>query len=124
MHFSLKIGDRFYFEHNSDVNVAFTEKQLNEIRKSSIARIICDNTEKIERIQVKAMRVPGEENEIVSCDKLPTVNLTAFKGGPRDGGSKKKLEDKRKILNSFVSKNADTLLHIFKDIVGSNENVE
>lgn len=40
---------RFWFEHRGQVG-SFTGEQLEEIGKTSLARLLCDNTE-IDRIQ-------------------------------------------------------------------------
>lgn len=44
-----RAGDRFWYE-NGNPHTGFTLEQLNEIRKSSISRLMCDNTH-IESIQ-------------------------------------------------------------------------
>lgn len=42
----LRRGDRYFYEHNPSINPGhFTEAQLQEIRKISLARIICDNSD-------------------------------------------------------------------------------
>ncbi|VDL78268.1 unnamed protein product [Nippostrongylus brasiliensis] len=48
----LRDGDRFYYENQG----VFTPSQLVEIRKSTLARVICDNADHIELIsQVSSM---------------------------------------------------------------------
>lgn len=53
----LKLGDRFWFE-NGRVENSFNAAQLKEIRKSSLARVLCDNGDRIEFMQPLAMVQP------------------------------------------------------------------
>lgn len=48
-----RVGDRFFYERG-DKSVGFTRPQLQEIRKASIARIMCDNGNHIQQIQPRA----------------------------------------------------------------------
>lgn len=42
-------GDRYFYEHSPEINPgAFTPAQLQEIKKISIARLICDNSDNIQ----------------------------------------------------------------------------
>lgn len=44
----IRKGDRYFYEHDAHINPgAFTERQLREIKKISMARIICDNSDGI-----------------------------------------------------------------------------
>ena len=54
----LKKGDKFFYDLGVDQKRAFTLPQLDEIRKTSMARIICDNTDDIDRIQPLAFKMP------------------------------------------------------------------
>lgn len=63
----LRAGDRFWFENPG----VFTTDQLEEIRKASIARVICDNADDIDEIQSDAFRL----NPRVSCDDIPNIDL-------------------------------------------------
>ncbi|XP_046632725.1 peroxidase-like isoform X2 [Daphnia pulicaria] len=64
---NLRLGDRFWYE-NGDVPNAFTESQLRELRRSSLARIICDNLDDAETVQPWVMLQPDSDtNPRVSC---------------------------------------------------------
>merc|ERR1712027_245758 len=47
----LKKGDRFFYDLGNNGNIGFSLPQLNEVRKTSMARLICDNTDEIDSIQ-------------------------------------------------------------------------
>lgn len=44
----LRKGDRFFYEHGPEINPgSFTPQQLTEIRRITMARVICDNLDRI-----------------------------------------------------------------------------
>ncbi|KAF2883104.1 hypothetical protein ILUMI_23076 [Ignelater luminosus] len=73
-----KWGDRFWYEVGGQPN-SFTIDQLQEIRKSSLSRIICDNSDNISSIQRDSFLPPSESNKIVNCKDLPTIDLNKWK---------------------------------------------
>jgi len=78
----LKKGDRFFYDLGVDNNIGFTEQQLDQVRRTSMARIICDNTDDIDRIQPLAFKMPtSRANAMRACteDSIPKVNLGVFK---------------------------------------------
>merc|ERR1711868_349705 len=78
----LKKGDRFFYDLNVDKNIAFSLQQLDEVRKTSLARIICDNTDELDSIQPLAFKMPTSRvNAVRSCaeNSIPRVNLEVFK---------------------------------------------
>jgi len=78
----LKKGDRFFYDLGIDKNLAFSLPQLNEVRKTSMARIICDNTDDVDSIQPLAFKMPtSKANAVRSCseESIPSVNLKVFK---------------------------------------------
>ncbi|XP_024215027.2 myeloperoxidase [Halyomorpha halys] len=77
----LKKGDRFWYENPGFVS-SFTLRQLKEIKKYSLARLICNAGDNIETIQMKVMLLPDyDENPRVSCktDEIPDINLHYWK---------------------------------------------
>lgn len=53
--FNLKYGDRFWFEHGNQVG-SFTPNQLQELRKTNLAKLICANSDNISIIQKNVFR--------------------------------------------------------------------
>lgn len=52
-------GDRYFYEHSPATNPgAFTVEQLAEIKKCSVARLICDNSDAIQAQSPKAFIRP------------------------------------------------------------------
>lgn len=70
----LRRGDRFWYE-TSNRNTGFTPAQLNEIRKVSLARVICDNTRHVRSIQRRVMSRQSRRNRLTLCSRLPRMNL-------------------------------------------------
>ncbi|CAH1270783.1 PXDN [Branchiostoma lanceolatum] len=71
----LRKGDRFWFENSGQ----FTDAQLAEIRKTSLARILCDNTDGTTRMQPDVFLQPTQPgNERVACSSLPQMDLTKW----------------------------------------------
>ena len=79
----MRFGDRFFYDNRNQPG-SFTESQLNQIRKVSMARLICDNTN-INEIQPLAFRRIGGTNPLTRCNSrlflkgIPSVDLSVFK---------------------------------------------
>ncbi|XP_076351302.1 chorion peroxidase-like isoform X2 [Tachypleus tridentatus] len=75
----LKKGDRFYFEHKRQAG-SFTRAQLREIRKTRLARILCDNSDGFRSVMRLPFRtVSFKGNRIVQCRDLPQLNLQPWR---------------------------------------------
>jgi peroxidase len=79
------MGDRFYYENGGDLNTRFSLEQLNEIRKTSMARILCNTLDLLTRIQKRAFEpsstsdgVSVNPNEMVKCTNLDTMDLSKW----------------------------------------------
>ncbi|OQR68018.1 hypothetical protein BIW11_13171, partial [Tropilaelaps mercedesae] len=73
----LRISDRFWYENPGQPS-SFTKNQLQEIRHTSLARVICDNVFRGGVIQPRVMQLPDPWlNNLQSCDDrlLTSVNL-------------------------------------------------
>ncbi|XP_076335624.1 uncharacterized protein LOC143238887 [Tachypleus tridentatus] len=71
----LRRCDRFWYE-NANVVVRFTKQQLQEIRKVTLAKIICENGDDIDQITTDVL---DRENPFLnprrSCESLPSIDL-------------------------------------------------
>jgi len=78
----LKKGDRFFYDLNVDPKLAFSPTQLQQIRKTTMARLICDNTDGIDSVQPFAFKMEvGVSNRLTACNSqaIPTINLDVFR---------------------------------------------
>ena len=77
----LRVGDRFWFENepkasSQTTKTAFTACQLEEIRKTSLAKVICNNSDYIAAIPKQVLSLL---TGFVSCNKLPDIYLEVWK---------------------------------------------
>ncbi|KAK9496754.1 hypothetical protein O3M35_013037 [Rhynocoris fuscipes] len=77
-----RVGDKYFYENNKQ-KTSFTEEQLNEIRKSSFARLLCDNSENVQEMQPNAFKIIDKiNNNLVDCSdesKIPKMDLSYWK---------------------------------------------
>ncbi|KAK7488478.1 hypothetical protein BaRGS_00020263, partial [Batillaria attramentaria] len=67
----LRDGDRFYYENPG----VFTPEQLIEIKRTSLAQIICQSADNIDRVQPDVfLRVENDE-EYLTCNSYPRLDL-------------------------------------------------
>ncbi len=75
----LRKCDRFWYE-NSDPFTRFTEAQLSQIRKATLAKLLCDNLDDVQHIQRNALDMPDTfMNPRVPCSSLPGIDLKLWK---------------------------------------------
>lgn len=55
---------------------------MNEIRKTTLAKLICDCSDGIYHIQPAVMRSVNTENPMVSCEDLPSMDLSLWMDRP------------------------------------------
>ncbi|CAH0729037.1 unnamed protein product, partial [Brenthis ino] len=71
-------SDRHWYERPNRPN-GFNLEQLLEVRKASIAQIMCAVGDKVTTIQPHAFNMPGPGNEMRSCKKIQKMNLWAWR---------------------------------------------
>ncbi|XP_048519800.1 uncharacterized protein LOC109542192 [Dendroctonus ponderosae] len=82
----LRKCDRFWYE-NKDPVVRFTEAQLAEIRKITLAKTLCDNTDAYSDIQRSAFDLPSNFlNPRISCNSMPSIDFNAWKESAQGQG--------------------------------------
>ncbi len=69
---AVRNGDRFWYERNA----VFNRAQRREIKKGSLSRVLCDNSDNMETIQPDAFLTNQTR---VRCDQLPVVDLSLWK---------------------------------------------
>nr|CAD7194820.1 unnamed protein product [Timema douglasi] len=85
----LKFGDRFWYETPQQPQ-AFTpgkysehvnndRLELDEIRKTTLAGLICDTSDSVEQLQPYVMRSTKSDNTPVKCSSVPRPNLSLWK---------------------------------------------
>ncbi|KAM7282136.1 putative peroxinectin [Ixodes scapularis] len=73
----LKYGDRYYFEHGGQAG-SFTPAQLTELRRTTLSKIICDNSIGHQSAQRYVFRTISDSNPEVPCSSLPVMNMDAW----------------------------------------------
>ncbi|EZA62781.1 hypothetical protein DMN91_007082 [Ooceraea biroi] len=74
----LRNGDRFWYE-SAEQPYPFAEDQLMEIRKSSLAKLICDCSDGITHSQMEIMRSVSPDNPLVSCEDIPGPSFASWR---------------------------------------------
>ena len=71
--------DRFWYE-TDDPNIRFTDNQLAEIRKNTLAKVICENMDNHVDMQRAAFDLPSNFlNPRVPCGSMPHMDFSAWK---------------------------------------------
>ncbi|KAL1488622.1 hypothetical protein ABEB36_014425 [Hypothenemus hampei] len=82
----LRKCDRYWYE-NEDPIVRFTEPQLAEVRKITLAKTLCDNMDDYSDMQRSAFDLPSNFlNPRVPCNSMPSIDFNAWRENSQDQG--------------------------------------
>ncbi|KAL0271442.1 UNVERIFIED_CONTAM: hypothetical protein PYX00_008538 [Menopon gallinae] len=72
-------GDRFFYDTKGKYQ-SFKEGQMRELKKTTLARVICDNFAGIRKMQHDVFRLPSPSNPVLDCDDplIPKLNLNEW----------------------------------------------
>lgn len=71
----LRDGDRFWYENKG----VFTPSQLEQIKKTNLAKIICENSDNIDYIQKDVFKNAKYPSGMIECKKIEDVSLDPWK---------------------------------------------
>eukprot|EP00058_Branchiostoma_floridae_P020862 XP_002606352.1 hypothetical protein BRAFLDRAFT_67595 [Branchiostoma floridae] len=71
---NIRNGDRFWYENPG----VFKPSQLTQIKQTSLARVLCDNGDSIDRVQHDVFLNADFPTGYVYCDNIPRMDLTAW----------------------------------------------
>ena len=74
----IRTGDRLWYEEEA---AGFSLEQLEQIRKSSLARVLCDNSDNVSVIQPKVFHVSDVTNTRVDCvgEEIQKMDLSPWR---------------------------------------------
>ena len=72
----LKKGDRYFYDLSGHPG-QFSKDQLQQIRKASMSRILCDNSG-VSQMQPLAFIGPTSFNPVISCDDVNAIPVPSL----------------------------------------------
>ena len=92
---SSRDGDRFYFENRKKKENpgAFTRRQIKEIKKMTLAKVLCNNLSGAEKMREDVFQKPNKKGKPKpkNCNKLKDINYKRFKEST--GSDQERLEE-------------------------------
>ncbi|ROT71626.1 putative peroxidase-like [Penaeus vannamei] len=68
-----------YWYETSSTDTAFRDDQLEELHKTTFAGLLCGAFPELQAIQKRPLEVASSENPLVSCGRVPSVDLRPWK---------------------------------------------
>lgn len=75
-----KVGDRFLYENTgTQGDCEFTDEQIAEIKKVSLAKVYCNQAPGVTKMQAKIFELVSTKNPLVDCSSLPYIDFSKWK---------------------------------------------
>lgn len=75
-----RAGDRFFYENNGTMNgCEFSLSQINEIKKTTLAKIFCNNVPGMTQIQANIFKVVSPSNPLIPCTNITDIDFSKWK---------------------------------------------
>ncbi|XP_073952337.1 salivary peroxidase/catechol oxidase-like isoform X2 [Choristoneura fumiferana] len=71
-----RAGDRYFYSHTDEAG-SFAKRQLIEIKRVTLARVLCDNAG-LTAVQRDVFQPSSDSNPMVPCDEIKRMNLDAW----------------------------------------------
>lgn len=113
----LRVGDRFWYENPS----VFKPDQLRQIKQTSLARILCDNGDNIDTIGENVFILPEEQDGMVSCEDLPSIDYRYWADCQSCDDSNNILNRSRRETNEEIAKTKADNEKLGKDMKELNQ---
>eukprot|EP00111_Clytia_hemisphaerica_P021986 TCONS_00064649-protein len=102
----LQKGDRFYYRARG----VFSRAQRTAIYRTRLSTVLCNNLERVVSVQRHAFYVAGSRNKRISCNRIPKLELWAWKEKPKHKGKRDE------ISSDTVSNKKDVASSVEMDI--------
>ncbi|XP_021379773.1 peroxidasin homolog isoform X1 [Mizuhopecten yessoensis] len=70
----IREGDRFWYENPN----MYDPEQIHAIKQTTLARVICDSSDSIDRVQQDVFARVDNYTQYLPCNKIPSINLKVW----------------------------------------------
>jgi peroxidase len=111
---NVRNGDRFWYENPQ----TFTQRQLREIQKGSVARVICDNSDNINRVQPDAFL---SNQTRIPCREIPSLDLNAWREKPCFARVRVEMQNIDPIFLQVFSQTTSVITSMIEEILAAQQ---
>ena len=114
---NVRNGDRFWYERPN----VFTPAQLRQIKRGSFSRVICDNSDNINRVQPDAFLSNQTRVGCRQTRQIPSLNLNAWKEEPCFARVKVEMQDIDSIFLQVFSQTTSVITSMVEEILAAQQ---